>query len=80
LKKEYKLKPEKLLDPSATTTGGLVDGLLARLGVRNVPAASREALIAYVDSGIALADDDWLEIKFRGLLVLILTLPEFQIH
>ena len=79
-KKEFKLKPEKLLDPSAATTGEIVDGLLARLGVRNVPAASRQALIDYVDSGIALADDEWLEIKFRGLLVLILTLPEFQIH
>lgn len=79
-KKEYKLKPERLLDPSATTSGEIVDGLLARLGVRNVPAASRQALIEYVDSGLALSDDDWLQIKFRGLLVLILTLPEFQVH
>jgi uncharacterized protein (DUF1800 family) len=79
-KKEYKLRPEKLLDPTAATSGEIVDGLLARLGVRNVPAASRQALIDYVDGGLALGDDEWLEIKFRGLLVLILTLPEFQLH
>jgi hypothetical protein len=79
-KKEYKLKPEKLLDPNAATTGEIVDGLLARLGVVNVPAASRQALIDYVDGGLALGDDEWLEVKFRGLLVLIMTLPEFQTH
>jgi uncharacterized protein (DUF1800 family) len=79
-KKEYKLKPERLLDQTASTTAQIVDGMLARLGVLNVPAASRQALIDYVDGGIALGDDDWLEVKFRGLLVLILTLPEFQVH
>jgi hypothetical protein len=79
-KKEYKLKPEKLLDKTWTTSAQIVDGLMARLGVRNVPATSRQALIDYVDGGLALGDDEWLEIKFRGLLVLILTLPEFQTH
>jgi uncharacterized protein (DUF1800 family) len=79
-KKEYKLKPEKLLDKTWTTSAEIVDGLLTRLGVRNVPAASRQALIDYVDGGLALGDDEWLEVKFRGLLVLILTLPEFQTH
>lgn len=79
-KKEYKLKPEKLLDKTWTTSGEIVDGLVAKLGVRNVPAASRQALIDYVDGGLALGDDEWLEVKFRGLLVLILTLPEFQTH
>jgi hypothetical protein len=79
-KEGYKLTPKKLLDASAATTGELVDGLLRRLGVRNLPAASRQALVDYVDGGAALGDEEWLEIKFRGLLVLILTLPEFQIH
>jgi uncharacterized protein (DUF1800 family) len=56
----------KLLDPNAANTGEIVDGLLARLGVGNVPAASRQALIDYVDGGLALGDDEWLEVKFRG--------------
>lgn len=79
-KKDYKLRPEKLLDPSAATSAEVVDGLLTRLGATGVPEASRQALIAYADSGIALPDDEWLEVKFRGLLVLIMTLPEFQVH
>ena len=76
----YKITPSKLLDPGVTDTGQIVDGLLTRFGVRNVPAASRQSLIDYVDGGLALSDEDWLEIKFRGLLVLIFTLPEFQVH
>ena len=79
-KKEYKLKPEKLLDGNVTTSGEIVDGLLAQLGVVGVPPESRQALVDYVDTGLALGDDDWLEIKFRGLLVLIMTLPEFHTH
>jgi uncharacterized protein (DUF1800 family) len=79
-KKEYKLKPEKLLDGSVTTSADVVDGVIALLGVTGVPSASRQALIDYVDTGLALGDDEWLEIKFRGLLVLIMTLPEFQTH
>jgi hypothetical protein len=76
----YKTLVSKLLDPAVTDTGAIVDGLLERFGVRNVPAASRQALIDYLDGGVALSDEDWLEIKFRGVLVLIFTLPEFQVH
>lgn len=76
----YKITPQKLLDPAVTDTAEIVDGLLERFGVRNVPAASRQSLIDYLNGGLALSDEDWLEIKFRGLLVLIFTLPEFQIH
>lgn len=76
----YLTKPQKLLDKSVSDTGEIVDGLMQRLGIRNVPAATRQALIAYLETGLALSDDDWLEIKFRGLLVLLFTLPEFQIH
>ena len=77
---DYKTLVSKLLDPTVTDTGVLVDGLLERFGARNVPAASRQALIDYLDGGLALSDEDWLEIKFRGVLVLIFTLPEFQVH
>jgi uncharacterized protein (DUF1800 family) len=76
----YSVKPERLLDASATDTGQIVDGMLARFGIRNVGTATRDALIAYLDGGLAMSDEDWLEIKFRGLLVLLFTLPEFQVH
>lgn len=78
-KKVFSVNPKKLLDASATTTGALVDGLLARFGL-TVPAATRQQLIDYVDGGAALGDDEWLEVKFRGLLLLLLTLPEYQVH
>jgi len=76
----YSVKAAKLLDPSVTDTGQIVDGMLARFGIRNLPSASRQELIDYLDGGLALSDEDWLEIKFRGLLVLLFTLPEFQVH
>ena len=73
-------RPRSCSTPRSRTPPQIVDGLLARFGVRNVPAASRQSLIDYVDGGLALSDEEWLEIKFRGLLVLIFTLPEFQVH
>lgn len=76
----YLTKPQKLLDKTVTDTGQIVDGLMERFGIRNVPDATRQSLIAYLETGLALGDDDWLEIKFRGLLVLLFTLPEFQVH
>jgi hypothetical protein len=76
----YKTLVSKLLDPAVTDTGAIVDGLLTFFGARNVPAVTRQELIDYLDGGLALSDEDWLEIKFRGVLVLILTLPEFQVH
>jgi uncharacterized protein (DUF1800 family) len=76
---EYQLKPQKLIDRRATTAAEHVDSLLARLGV-TVPPASRQALIDYLEGGSQLGEDDWIEIKYRGLLVLLLTLPEFQVH
>jgi uncharacterized protein (DUF1800 family) len=76
----YLVKASKLLDPSATDTAQIVDGLLARFGIRNAPAATRQSLITYLDSGLAMGDEEWLEVKFRGVLVLLLTLPEFQVH
>jgi uncharacterized protein (DUF1800 family) len=75
----YKTLVSKLLDPAVTDTGAIVDGLLTFFGARNVPAATRQELIDYLNGGLALSDEDWLEIKFRGVLVLILTLPEFQV-
>jgi uncharacterized protein (DUF1800 family) len=76
----YQTKVDKLLDPTVTSSGDIVDTMLARFGVTGVPAASRQALIDYLETGAALSDEEWLEVKFRGLLVLIFTLPEFQVH
>jgi uncharacterized protein (DUF1800 family) len=78
-KKIFKVIPKKLLDPSVVSTGPMVDGLLDRMGV-TVPDATRQALIDYLDGGQALSDEEWLETKFRGVFVLLLTLPEFQVH
>jgi uncharacterized protein (DUF1800 family) len=76
----YVSKVDKLFDRNVSTTAEIIDGLLARFGVRNLPAESRQTLIDYLDGGVAMSDEEWLEIKFRGVLVLIFTLPEFQIH
>jgi uncharacterized protein (DUF1800 family) len=76
----YQTKVDKLLDPSVTSSGDIVDTMLAHFGVHGVPADSRQSLIDYLETGAALSDEEWLEIKFRGLLVLIFTLPEFQVH
>jgi uncharacterized protein (DUF1800 family) len=76
----YQVKVDKLLDPSVTSSGDIVDSMLALFGVHGVPAASRQSLIDYLETGAALSDEEWLEVKFRGLLVLIFTLPEFQVH
>lgn len=78
-KKIFKVTPKKLIDPSVVSTGPMVDGLLDRMGV-TVPDATRQALIDYLDGGQALDDEEWLETKFRGVFVLLLTLPEFQVH
>jgi uncharacterized protein (DUF1800 family) len=79
---ELRIRPEKLIDPSATTSGPVVDGLLARLGISaNVPAGARQALIDYLGPGaIDLTDATVVEKKVRGVIVLMLTLPEFHIH
>lgn len=78
-KKGYKLDPKKLLPKSAASTEDVVDPLLAATGL-TIPATSRQVLIDYLDGGTHLGDDDWLEIKYRGLLVLLMTMPEFQVH
>ncbi len=78
----YKWKPEKLLKSisGAVSTAEIVDALLAEFGIQGVPAASRQALIDYLDTGQALSDEEWLEMKFRGVLVLMFTMPEFQVQ
>jgi uncharacterized protein (DUF1800 family) len=78
-KKIFKVIPKKLMDPSVASTDQMVDGLLERVGV-TVPDTTRQALIDYLDGGQGLLDEEWMETKFRGVFVLLLTLPEFQVH
>jgi uncharacterized protein (DUF1800 family) len=77
-RKTYLFRPERLWDPAATHDE-IVDDLLARLHVA-VPPATRDALITYLGSNPVLTDDEWFEQKYLGLLVLLLTLPEYQVH
>jgi uncharacterized protein (DUF1800 family) len=76
----YRIKPEKLLDRDVATPDALVDRLAARFGLRDLPPAARDALVAYLDGAVAPDDADWVEIKLRGLLMLLFTMPEFQVH
>ena len=46
-----------------------------------MPAGARQALIDYFGSGtIDFTNATVLETKVRGVIVLMLTLPEFHIH
>jgi hypothetical protein len=45
-----------------------------------VSAVSRQALIDYLEGATDFRDTTVLETKVRGLIVLLLTLPEFQVH
>jgi hypothetical protein len=81
--REYKLILKKLFDDDGSVADA-VDGLLARLGIAgSVPAATRQALIDYMNDTpgtVDLQDDAYVETKVRGVLALMLELPEFNIH
>jgi uncharacterized protein (DUF1800 family) len=79
---ELRLRPEKLIDGSATTAAAIVDDLLDRLGIAaSVPVGARQALIDYLGPGtIDVTDTTVVERKVRGVILLMLTLPEFHIH
>jgi uncharacterized protein (DUF1800 family) len=75
----YLFKAKRFADKSAVDSAGVVDGVLAALGLAP-SAASRQALVDYYDGGAGLDDATRFETKFRGLFALALALPEFQIH
>ena len=81
--KVFKLILKKLFDEDGTVEG-VVDGLLARLGIADyVPAAARQALVDYMNDypgTVSLADETYVETKVRGVIALMLELPEFNIH
>jgi uncharacterized protein (DUF1800 family) len=64
--------------PAGATPETLVDAALARLGLE-LAAATREGLVSYVGGG-DFGSESWYETRYRGLFVLLLSLPEFQVH
>ena len=81
--KVFKLILKKLFDEDGTVEG-VVDGLLARLGIADyVPAGARQALVDYMNDypgTVDLTDETYVETKVRGVIALMLELPEFNIH
>ncbi len=77
--KAWKFKPKKLFPKGAADTDEIVGFLLERLRIE-VPASTRQILGLYLNGGTSLQDKAWLEKKFRGVFILLLTLPEFQVH
>jgi uncharacterized protein (DUF1800 family) len=74
-----KITPSKLYDQAATTPGPVIDGLLSQLGIAShVPPAVRQELITYF--GTDFSNPLVVEAKVRGVVALILALPEFNIH
>jgi uncharacterized protein (DUF1800 family) len=79
-KRVYRFKPEKLLGRSVQTSEQIVDKLLGRFQVA-VPSLTRQALIDFANGGApAPGSAEWAETRLRDLLVLMLSLPEFQAH
>ncbi len=66
---------------------GLVNVILSKLGPMTVSASTRSSLVTYVladEDGNPNAfdpnDEDLLDAKARGLIAVVMSLPEFQIH
>jgi uncharacterized protein (DUF1800 family) len=78
-KTTYVFKPKPFVDKNATTSAAVVDGLLADLGVQP-SATARQVLIDYYEDSAAVPAPERLETQYRGLFVLMLSLPEFQVH
>jgi uncharacterized protein (DUF1800 family) len=74
----YRFQPEKLLDRQSTTSSEIVEDLLRRLQV-TVPLGTYQTLVTYLGNA-DLDDENWVEQKLRGLFVLLLSLPEFQVQ
>jgi uncharacterized protein (DUF1800 family) len=68
----------KLKVPVDATPAALVDDALGRLGLE-LSAATRQRAIDYLAEE-EFGSPDWLETKYRGLFVLLLGSPEFQVH
>jgi len=84
--KEGYINPEVLAKQFGSKNAkDMVDYFLARLVDEDVPSSARKKLLEYVSTGIdgseltTLPDAKTLDIKMRGLLHLIMTLPSYQL-
>ena len=71
------------LDTKATTRAAVVDRFLTLLGLFNVDDATRTQLMLWLgpdDSALDLTNPDYVQVQVRGLLNLILTLPDYHVH
>jgi uncharacterized protein (DUF1800 family) len=75
----YRFDPRRIVDRRASGPDEICDALLARLQLR-LSETTRQALIDYVGVPVDATDEDWLQTKLRGAFVLLLSLPEFQVH
>lgn len=82
--KLIKMKPTQIFDDDATSADQVVDELLSVFGIASrVPAGARQALIDYLNDPApptSFSDATVIERKVRGVISLILQLPEFHIH
>lgn len=78
-KDPYRYKASKLVPKGVVGAPELVDAISDRFHIQ-LPAATRDLLIQYVGTTIDPKDHDWLERKFKGLLLLAMTSPEFQVQ
>jgi uncharacterized protein (DUF1800 family) len=82
--KAIKMKPTQIFDDDAADAGAVVDELLTVFGIAaKVPAGARQALIDYLNDPappVSFSDPTVIEKKVRGVIALILQLPEFHIH
>ncbi len=75
----YRYKAKKIYPKGVEQAPEVVDAMLERFHVQ-VPAVTRDQLIQYVGANPDPKDVDWVERKFKGLLLLAMTSPEFQVH
>ncbi|MGH7287425.1 MAG: DUF1800 domain-containing protein [Myxococcota bacterium] len=64
--------------PEGATADTLVDAALVELGLE-VSLETRQSLIDHLAGG-EFGSEAWFEMKYRGLFMLLLSLPEFQVH
>ena len=75
--------PLYFLDTKATTRQAVVDRFLKLLGPLQVDVATNTQLLAWLgatDQDMHLTDPDYVNINIRGLVNLILTLPQYHVH
>jgi len=71
------------VDPTATTRQAVVDRFLTLLGPMQIDPDTNDALVSWLgatDADLQLTDPNYLDTYVRGLVNLILTLPQYHVH